>query len=516
MCPLRFCCFAALLACSSCSARIISIADLHGDLDRTEDILVAAGLMDRLTRSWIGGNTTLVQTGDIVDRGDYAKQIYRIFFRLADEAAAAGGRVINLLGNHEAMNIEGDLRYVSRGDYAAFGGREARKAAWGPQGWLGERVRKFPAVAVVDGVLFTHAGLTPEFLEENGIQSVNDAMSQALSQDGSPHSKFLGEQGPIWTRVYADSPDAVACADAAKVLGHVGAIKMVVGHTVQRQGRARCDGRVILADTGISSKYGGVANYVEHEGRDSWFVYPPDTTRHWLPRPDLPNIEVSAEHGKIYRTASNSKDGMLNRGQSDFNNDPFFDTCKCDTCWSGAGDCSINLCVFVGIPFLLFCFCCWAGKGYLSNQQMKRDNQARNVQMQQASPQAPQMHPQYAEQQGAIPLMPQAMPQMAMQQQGIPQAPQMAMPQDRPLTSLCRVESLKRRSSPKPTAPRGSGESREVARMSIQTGTDMFQVQVPENAWPGDAMQVHTPTGQTMQTVVPKGLKPGDAFNVQF
>jgi len=280
----------------------------------------------------------------------------------------------------------------------------------------------------------------------------------------------------------------------------------------------------------------------------------------------------------------------------------FHDKCKCDTCYQGY-DCSMNICLFFSVPFLLCCGCiccaivanavsavgammpCFvgvAGMGYLFNQHSNRDNQSRNVQMRQVDPQAPQMHPQYAQQQGAMPLMPQAMPQMAMQQQGIPQAPQMAMqqqmamtqampqgkasaygsasayghtqgipqgmpppmpqvampqmampqgiqmqhgmqqapqmamPQDRPLKTSARVETLKRRVSPKPTAPRGNGVSPDNAPMGIPTETTMFQVQVPDNVWPGDAIQVQTPTGQKMQTVVPKGLKPGDAFNVQF
>merc|ERR1719436_3153 len=72
---------------------------------------------------WTGGNATLVQTGDMVDRGDYARDLYALFSDLRQQAAEAGGRVVNLVGNHDLMNIIEDLRYVSPGDYAAFGGQ---------------------------------------------------------------------------------------------------------------------------------------------------------------------------------------------------------------------------------------------------------------------------------------------------------------------------------------------------------------------------------------------------------
>lgn len=49
-------------------SRTVAIGDLHGDLPHALKVLTIAGLIDSDT-NWIGGETTLVQTGDIVDRG---------------------------------------------------------------------------------------------------------------------------------------------------------------------------------------------------------------------------------------------------------------------------------------------------------------------------------------------------------------------------------------------------------------------------------------------------------------
>lgn len=60
--------------------------------------------------NWIGGNDILVQTGDIVDRGTYALDIYKLMRELRGQASEAGGKVISILGNHEVMNAIGDWR----------------------------------------------------------------------------------------------------------------------------------------------------------------------------------------------------------------------------------------------------------------------------------------------------------------------------------------------------------------------------------------------------------------------
>ena len=70
------------------------------------------------------GRTHLVSLGDLLDRGDDSRKVMDLLMRLQVEAAAAGGQVHVVVGNHEAMNVLGDLRYVSRGDYAAYAGDE--------------------------------------------------------------------------------------------------------------------------------------------------------------------------------------------------------------------------------------------------------------------------------------------------------------------------------------------------------------------------------------------------------
>src|SRR5215468_9725304 len=108
--------------------RVVAIADIHGDMDAFVGILQRAQLIDP-SRRWSGGRATLVQTGDFLDRGPKAREVMDLLMSLPKEAPRQGGRVIVLMGNHEAMNIYGDLRYVTNNDYASFAndGPDARK-----------------------------------------------------------------------------------------------------------------------------------------------------------------------------------------------------------------------------------------------------------------------------------------------------------------------------------------------------------------------------------------------------
>ena len=106
--------------------RIVAIGDIHGDYENYIATLKAAGLVDKKEK-WSGGETHLVQTGDIPDRGPDTQKIIEHLENLEKQAERKGGRVHALIGNHEAMNVYGDLRYVSPGEYEAFKTRNSEK-----------------------------------------------------------------------------------------------------------------------------------------------------------------------------------------------------------------------------------------------------------------------------------------------------------------------------------------------------------------------------------------------------
>jgi len=111
---------------------IIALGDVHGNFDGLCDILKRAGLLNE-AHHWSGGQTMLVQTGDLLDRGAKERDVLDLLMLLESEAPQVGGQVQILVGNHEVMNIMGDLRYVTPQIFATFAtpqSEELRKNAY--------------------------------------------------------------------------------------------------------------------------------------------------------------------------------------------------------------------------------------------------------------------------------------------------------------------------------------------------------------------------------------------------
>jgi hypothetical protein len=222
------------------------------------------------------------------------------------------------MGNHEAMNIFGDLRYVTNSDYEGFAddhsGNRKRKPdlsrptgfaerceAFGAEGKYGKWLRSLPAIARINDSIFLHGGIATE-LASQSVEQLNEgiaaeiksfdtykqfmvdkkiaqpcdvlddvvaaartALEKAKGKDAEILKSFLNlgawlsihENGPLWFRGYAQWTDAEGAPQIQRLVEAFGVARFVVGHTPQQGGQivSRFDGKVFLIDTGMLSSY---------------------------------------------------------------------------------------------------------------------------------------------------------------------------------------------------------------------------------------------------------------------
>lgn len=261
--------------------RLVALGDLHGDLAAFRRALRVAKVVDEGDR-WIGGALVVVQTGDQIDRGDEDRAVLELIDRLDDAARAAGGRFIALNGNHEAMNVSADFRYVTKASFAAFddvdtsrtpsgvlgqfpGEQRGRLAAFLPGGPFALRLARRDAVMMVGSTVFVHGGVTIDHVRY-GIGRLNREIKSWMGGSGEIPAPARDPEGPLWTRRYSGegAPD---CTGLTRTLAALGAKRMVVGHTPQQNGITNaCDGKVWRIDTGLSHHYGGPTEALEIRG----------------------------------------------------------------------------------------------------------------------------------------------------------------------------------------------------------------------------------------------------------
>jgi hypothetical protein len=252
------------LAHRSVPGRVVAIGDLHGDLAAARRALRLAAAIDA-DDHWAGGNLTVVQTGDQLDRGDDERALEELLTRLQHEAAGAGGALVVLNGNHELMNVAGDFRYVTRHGFEDFAGyarpghdpAHGRSDAFAPGGPWATQLAERPVIAAVGGSLFAHGGVRMAHVRY-GLERINHEVSAFMRGLAPPPSAAMAETSPVWTRIYSDGrPSLEACRELGRVLAATHTQRLVVGHTVQPQINSACDGRVWRIDVGMSHFFGG-------------------------------------------------------------------------------------------------------------------------------------------------------------------------------------------------------------------------------------------------------------------
>lgn len=145
---------------------IYALGDIHGDYDRLVALLVKQQLLaDAPARpeaaQWAAGRAVLVVTGDVIDKWNQGLKALTLLQALRDSAAAAGGRVVVTLGNHEAEFLA-DPTASKVEDFAKelkAAGILAEDVAAGRHP-LGVYLRGLPAAARVRDWFFCHGGNT--------------------------------------------------------------------------------------------------------------------------------------------------------------------------------------------------------------------------------------------------------------------------------------------------------------------------------------------------------------------
>jgi hypothetical protein len=299
--------------------RVIAIGDLHGDYERYIDVMESAGLINK-SGKWSGGKTHLVQTGDVTDRGPDSRKIIDHLVKLAKQAKKKGGYVHMLIGNHETMNVVGDLRYVSDGEYKAFTNKKSarlqelqwerqvewmrantpdfenfdlqayrieweknvplgwveHRGAWSLKGEYGKWVEGNQVAVQINDTIFLHGGISAKYCKFS-LQSLTEQVI-AVMENYDPSVKTIMDDplGPVWYRGLAreDEANDIFSQTLDNILKRYGAKRIVIGHTTTGGiVWPRFDQRVVANDTGIANHYGAHKGLLELTPQGAVAIY---------------------------------------------------------------------------------------------------------------------------------------------------------------------------------------------------------------------------------------------------
>ena len=246
--------------------KVFVMSDPHGRLNLVVSLLKANGVIDSQLR-WAYGDNQLVVIGDIFDRGYDVPQIFWLFYKLEAEAAECGGRVSVLLGNHEPMELAGDMRYA-KPKYKMLADTLgiSYRHLFGSNTELGRWLATRNAMQVIGRNLFVHAGISKEFYDRDlKIPVVNDTISSVLfmkSKQRKAHSEFCkflyGNRGPIWYRglvLKTKKWSPLANDSLDMVLQRYDVDRIYVGHTIFKDIKRFYKGKVIAVNVDNLDNY---------------------------------------------------------------------------------------------------------------------------------------------------------------------------------------------------------------------------------------------------------------------
>ena len=252
--------------------KVVAISDIHGQYDLMLRLLKSHRVVDN-SDNWSFGDGHLVVLGDVFDRGEEVVDILWLIHKLEQQAAEVYGKVHYLLGNHEVMNLQNDLRYVNK-KYRTTTAltRIPYPSLFGPDTYLGRWLRSKPVSISINDMVFVHGGFSEVCLNlELNLEQINTAFREQILDkseeviNNNPALRILyGETGPIWYRGYFE--EGFTHKRARDLVKRLGKKHIVIGHTPAPEVRAMYHMRIFAIDSTIQLGAEGEV-FVYEEGR---------------------------------------------------------------------------------------------------------------------------------------------------------------------------------------------------------------------------------------------------------
>jgi hypothetical protein len=216
---------------------MLVISDIEGNFAALRKLLQANHVIDE-DFNWTFDKNHLVFIGDLVDRGTMVTEVLWLIYSLEEKAKAAGGHVHFILGNHEIMNMSGDLRYVQERylQHAALMNKNYVQL-FGPGAEIGRWFATKNVVERIGNILFTHGGISSYINNLNiPLKELNELVRPYYTDTSFEYSDkrldiLYSDSGPFWYRGYYMDPKATM-EQIDSTLNFYGVRHIVTGHTI--------------------------------------------------------------------------------------------------------------------------------------------------------------------------------------------------------------------------------------------------------------------------------------------
>ena len=258
---------------------IVAISDIHGQYDIAIELLKNNKIIDSKL-NWNFGKGHLVIVGDVFDRGDKVNETLWLIYKLEAQAKNKGGHVHFILGNHEYMVLQKDLRYINE-KYKLSSKLIGLKydELYNKQTVLGRWLRSKSTIIKINDNVFVHGGVSKDFIVKNGVDfdKLNLTMRKYIDfpkqemKESDFYDLYYGQKSLIWyrgyfKRYYDKYKEYLTEKDISKILKLISSDHIIVGHCSHNEIVQVFNNKVFGVDSSIKKGEYGEVLFITNKG----------------------------------------------------------------------------------------------------------------------------------------------------------------------------------------------------------------------------------------------------------